>query len=286
MNSEHRPRPLSAKERAVKKRMEASAELDALFLRAVNLQDEKVVCEFMEWMATVKVYSLFNLWLARLQRPGCGAIATPKRWSQLSRSIKSIATPIIILQPMGPVMVVYEVGDTYGPPLPESIFDVRGEVTRTDLDRLKKHAGAHGIQIEYSKLGMRLAGDVRPNTHGKLPTEFLIRLNEASSVSAQFATLCHELAHIYCGHCGRQQVNDWWPDRRGILGKGEKEFEAEGASHLVLSRANCKSKSAAYLAGYVRGCDMTKISMDAVIRAASRIEQQWEPASRKKQSKE
>ena len=52
--------------------MEASAELDALFARAVDLQDAATVCEFMEWMATIKVYSLFNLWLARLQRPGCG----------------------------------------------------------------------------------------------------------------------------------------------------------------------------------------------------------------------
>jgi len=179
-------------------------------------------------------------------------------------------------------MVVYEVGDTYGPPLPESIFDVRGSVTKADLDRLKKRAGAQGIQVDSAKLGMRLAGDARPNILGDLPTDFLIRLNEASPVSTQFATLCHELAHIYCGHCGRQQINDWWPDRRGNLGAGEREFEAEGAAHLVLSRAACKSKSAAYLAGYVKDCDMTKISMDTVIRAASRIEKQWKPTSGRK----
>ena len=206
-------RPNLSRERAIRERKEASAALDALFRRAVHLQDSKVVCEFMEWMASVKSYSLFNLWLARLQRPGCGAIATEKRWGELGREIKSTATPIVILRPMGPVMIVYEVGDTFGAPLPESIFDVIGAITQADLDRLQKRAKRSGIQVSHAKMGMRLAGDARPNTRGDLPTDFLIRLNEASPVSSQFATLCHELAHIYCGHCGQLNEDDWWHDR-------------------------------------------------------------------------
>ena len=276
-------RALTREERAKHERMEASAELDALFQHAVNLQDADAVCEFMEWMATVRTYSLFNLWLARLQRPGCGAIATRKRWSELGRRVKSTATPIVILRPMGPVMVVYEVGDTFGSTLPESMFDVHGSVEQADLDRLIKRATGQRIRITYAKMGMRLAGDARPNVLGDLPTDFLIRLNDAHAAATQFATLCHELAHIYCGHCGQQHPDDWWRDRRGIFGVAEREFEAEGAAHLVLSRAGCKNKSADYLAGYAKRCDMTKISMDTVIRAAARIEQQWQPASGRRQ---
>lgn len=203
-----------------------------------------------------------------------------KRWAELGRRIKSTATPIVILRPMGPVMVVYEVGDTFGSALPESMLDVHGSISEKDLARLMRRVTNQGIRIAHTKMGMRLAGDVRPNLFGDLPDAFLIRLNDASPIATQFATLCHELAHIYCGHCGHQGLDDWWPDRRGLVDLPEREFEAEGAAHLVLSRAGCKTKSASYLAGYVRSCDMTKISMDTVIRAASRIEQQWQPASK------
>lgn len=48
----------SYEERLRQQRMEASDELDALFRRAVDLQDAGTVCEFMEWMGTVKEYSL------------------------------------------------------------------------------------------------------------------------------------------------------------------------------------------------------------------------------------
>jgi hypothetical protein len=79
---------------------------------------------------------------------------------------------------------------------------------------------------------------------------------------------------MYCGHCGRPSTDSWWLNRSG-LPRAEKEFEAEGAAHLVLARAGLRSSSAEYLSGYANGCDMTRISVDAIIRAANRIEDHY-----------
>jgi hypothetical protein len=52
-------------------------------------------------------------------------------------------------------------------------------------------------------------------------------LNSNLSAEARYATLVHELAHLYCGHLGT--LNDkWWPDRRG-LPHAAREFEAKPA---------------------------------------------------------
>jgi hypothetical protein len=262
-------------DRIQRERAAAADELDRLFRQASDLKDHRFVSELIDWMATVRSYSIFNLWLARTQRPGCGAIATRNRWEELGRKIKSTAEPIIILRPMGPVMLVYEVADTDGPPLPPSALSVGGAVSNADLRRLIKKASKDGIAVNFLPMGINKGGDARSGKIDKLPTDFLIRLNDNHKLEVQFATLCHELAHIYCGHCGRPSVDSWWLDRRG-LGRSEKEFEAEGAAHLVLARGGLTSRSAEYLSGYAIDCDMRRISVDTIIRAANRIEDHYE----------
>ena len=165
------------------------------------------------------------------------ALLRRERRDELGRKIKSTAVPIVILRPMGPVMMVYEVADTEGAPLPPSSLDlVEGEVSHADLRRLITRANADGIEVQVVPLGIRRGGDARAVDKNALPTDFLIRLNLNHSLATQFKTLCHELAHIYCGHCGRPKVDSWWMDR-SRLGLAEMEFEAEGAAHLVMARA-------------------------------------------------
>ena len=260
-------------------RREAAEQLDALFRRAFDLSNANHICQFFDWMAKLRHYSLFNLWLARLQRPGCGLIATEKRWRELQRNIKSSAIPIVILRPMGPVMLVYEVGDTTGPPLPNAYFNVQGTVTDRDLERLVRNSSKDSIRTETSKLGANLGGDVRNTVTEQIEETFLIRLNKDRKVEERFRTMCHELAHIYCGHLGRPSPQDWWLNRAD-LGTSEKEFEAEGAAFLVLSRAGLLTGSDKYLSYHAKNCDLTKVSMDTIIRAAARIETHWQPGSR------
>lgn len=267
-------------ERIQRERAAAAAQLDGLFRRANDLRDHRPVSALINWMSKVRTYSVFNLWLARVQRPGCGAIATEKRWSELHRQIKSTAVPIVILRPMGPVMLVYEVGDTDGPPLPPSALSVHGAASATDLARLMRKAAQDGIDVKSIPMGINLGGDARSGQYDKLPQDFLIRLNDNHPLTDRFGTLCHELGHIYCGHCGRPKVDSWWLDRSN-LPDAVAEFEAEGAAHLVLARAGLTTRSAEYLAGYAEHCDMAQVSVDTIIRAANRIENHWQPAALK-----
>jgi hypothetical protein len=59
-------------DRIQRERAAAADELDRLFRQAKDLKDHKFVSELIDWMARVRSYSIFNLWLARVQRPGCG----------------------------------------------------------------------------------------------------------------------------------------------------------------------------------------------------------------------
>ena len=62
-------------------------------------------------------------------------------------------------------------------------------------------------------------GDARPNIFGDLPSDFLIRLNDASPVAAQFATLCHELGHVVAmwGDRSNQEDHHAWAHYTGIV---------------------------------------------------------------------
>ena len=87
----------------------------------------------------------------------------------------------------------------------------------------------------------------------------------------QYATLVHELAHLYCGHVGTPNLN-WWPNRTS-LNRTFCEFEAESVSYLVCQRRGIDNPSKEYLAGYVRGnVPMPEISLDCVMAASGLIE--------------
>jgi hypothetical protein len=57
-----------------------------------------------------------------------------------------------------------------------------------------------------------------------------------------------------------------------LLGKNEKEVEAEAVAYLVASRAAVTTASAQYLKEYVARADMKKIDFELIVRAAARIE--------------
>jgi len=220
--------------------------------------------------------------------------------------------PIIILWPFSPIRFIYELEDTTPPLRHDDLTDpfaAIGEFKPEVLTRLIKSLAQQKtfrIKVAMRRLGSARAGsaskqDALPIDHGfgencvigtfagdnsttnQLGTSkagipsFRITVNDRLEPREQFATLAHELGHIFCGHLGpcksRNGTHDesGWDDRSG-LGLAEREVEAEAVAYLVASRAGLATGSAAYLRNHAERADTKKIDIDLIVRAAARIE--------------
>jgi hypothetical protein len=194
---------------------------------------------------------------------------------------------------MGPVMFVFDVSDTDGlpnsPPLPKDVlspFEILHGQVADQLERTIENSRRDGVEIFEQQAGSQSAGLIRTALRkgtlwyrlGKdskpveVPLRYEMLVNGAHTREVKYATIVHELAHLYCGHLGTPNPS-WWPDRRG-LDTRICEFEAESVCYLVCGRLAIDNPSAAYLANYVQGISTTPpISLECVMKAAGLIEQ-------------
>jgi hypothetical protein len=88
----------------------------------------------LDYIGRFRNYSSYNLFLVRIQKPDARYIATTKHWKQaFGRSPKPGVRPLMMLQPGGPVMFVYDLPDTKGKPAPPTLLDpfyAEGEVPK------------------------------------------------------------------------------------------------------------------------------------------------------------
>jgi len=165
--------------------------------------------------------------------------------------------PIVILQPMGPILFVFDVSDTAPlpnarplPPQVEDPFRVRDGKIGVQLALTIDIAKRDGVRVSERADGSQRAGSIQWAAAGQhleftiakkpvqrstqIPLWFELLLNSVLSAEARYGTLVHELAHLYCGHLGTP--NDrWWPDRQN-LSPAVREFEAEYVNYLVCNR--------------------------------------------------
>jgi hypothetical protein len=270
--------------------------LDELFSVARRYNSSKAYLELMQFIGRFRSYSPFNAMLIHTQMPGARFAATARRWlREFRRQIKVEARPLVILQPTGPVLFVFDVTDTDrlpgALPLPPSIEDpfgvLAGEVGH-QLEQTIENAKRDGVSVTERGDGSQRAGSIQvvvPGGYMEMPTakkpqsvlepfprRYELILNSKLSRESLYATLVHELGHLYCGHLGTPDPK-FWPDRRGLPIE-LREFEAESICYLVCTRLGLDNPSAEYLAGYVRHYKTTPpISLDAVMKAAWLIEQ-------------
>ena len=239
--------------------------------------------------------------LMHLQRPGATFVAPANKWiEKYGYKIKPNANPLVILQPMGPVMFVFDAADTEpGPkakPLPNRVrkpFEVSSGKIGGELKSTIGNAKRDGVLILNQKSGSQLGGSIKPvfpfdnsrtqrflqagkpkegeSLFVEIPIRYQMLCSEDLSNEAQFATIVHELAHLYCGHLGTPN-RKWWPDRKG-LSHQVVEFEAESVSYLVCARLDIETPAEKYLSGYVsENNKVPKISLECVMKAAGLIE--------------
>jgi hypothetical protein len=268
-------------------RDEARNAINDLFRRAMKHGDPgQWMKGLLTFITGIRRYSIFNAKLIYVQRPGAVAVGTPRYWAKRGRSIRPGAIPIIILVPKGPFDLVYEYEDTEGPEpqRPLASFEAVGSVSSHDWNKLRFAVERDGrtprvkagfFRIIEEGLGHGRAGDVHHRRDAE--DRFVVRINRNLDPPTKWATLVHELGHVYCGHCGRHD-RGWWPNRRELPGvhptmqEDIREFEAEAVAWIIASRAGIETKSADYLASRVAPLDNERVDLEAILRAANHIE--------------
>jgi hypothetical protein len=219
--------------------------------------------------------------LLQIQKPGLRFAASDNDWVKLfNRSVKDGARPLLILWPFAPVALVYDVADTEGAPLPEDVlrpFRASGPMTRERLDGFARRLFSKGIDLDAVDYGPGLAGQIhslevgRASSNRREKPAYRIRINENHNDNVQFATLIHELAHLYLGHLG-PDVYLRVPFRAHPT-KAHAELEAESVSYIVCERSGVDGSAAMYLSGYLESHTMIEdVDIFAILRAAGQIE--------------
>jgi hypothetical protein len=275
---------------------QAAGSLNELFIQTQRYRSGREFHDLLKFVRRFRSYALFNCMLLHIQRPGSTFVAPASRWrTQYGRAITPGQAPLVILQPMGPVMFVFDVAQTTplanAPELPldvEAPFAVTGAQAGAMWFWTVENGKRDGVRTSKQPTGSQAAGSIREFsgrasqrvTKRLRPTpEFLdisvrydVYVSANLNVSASFATIIHELAHLYLGHLGTPNEK-WWPDRRReshVI----REFEAEAVAWLVCSRNGIRPSSERYLATLI-GSDnpIPEIDLDLVLKTARAIEE-------------
>ena len=217
--------PANAWERDAAKRS-----LDELFSLTHQYRNSKDYHALIKFVARFRSYSPYNAMLLHVQMPGARFVAPPNRWLRdYGRAIKPGARPIVILQPMGPVMFVFDVNHTEPmedapalPPEVEKPFEVTGARVGAGLSRVIENGKRDGVRVIWSEQGSQSAGSIAIRQVDKsvrvsqavragidsnrdpimvdIPVKYDLVVNRKLNPESKYATIAHELAHLYCGH--------------------------------------------------------------------------------------
>jgi hypothetical protein len=272
----------------------AKQALDELFRLTQQCRSSEAYHQLLQFVGRFRFYSSFSALLVHIQMLGATYVAPPRRWLRDYRHrIKPHARPLVILQPMSPVMFVFDVSDTEPlpdtPPLPREVvnpFEVRSGKIRNQLSNTIESAKRDGVRTNSRDAGTQSAGEIQARPGGSqevvlrsrpkretvnVSVRYEVALNSRHPPEAQYATLAHELAHLYCGHLGTPNPK-WWTDRQG-LDPMICEFEAESVCFLAWRRFGIDNPSNEYLSRYVKdNKEVPPISLEAVMTASGLVE--------------
>ncbi|MDD2660198.1 MAG: hypothetical protein PHY54_11070 [Methylococcales bacterium] len=241
--------------------------------------------ELLDFINKLSNFAPFNVFLLHIQKPGLRFAASKHDWeTKFNRSVKEGARPLLILWPFAPVVLVYDVDDTEGDKLPADVaqaFRATGKMTETQIQGFISKLKKSGIDTQLIEYGDGHAGHIKRPEHdikinnqskdSKEKPDYQIRLNKKHDSNVQFATLAHELAHLYLGHLGADKFLKI-PGRK-IKAPETKELEAESVCYIVCYRNNVHPNSEAYLTEFVDNkLQAEDMDLYALLKAAGQIE--------------
>lgn len=253
---------------------EAISSIDFLLGQSLRYRDSRSFQELIDFVGRFRDYAPYNNMLVRLQNPSCGYFATAKDWwDRFKRDLKEDARPMLILAPMHPVMLVYDIDQTEGDELPDELKNFsrfEGDWDPRLLSRMIENAKGYHIRVDVKALSSTNGGfaTVARETGD---SKMRIALHDGLDEPSRFGVLCHELAHILLGHLG-SDFDHWWPARTN-LSHAAVEVEAESVAWIVTSRFGLAGSSAAYVSRHLRdGQTPTGVSPDMIAKTAGLIE--------------
>jgi hypothetical protein len=250
--------------------------VDSLLQNSRVYRGSAKFAEMIALMGKFREYAPFNNMLVRLQNPSCSFFATESDWRKKFRaSLKEDARPMLILAPMHPVMLVDDLDQVEGAPLPEEMEKFamfKGQWDESWLDLAVENAARRDlIRVDFKTLSSTLAG-FATFAYGDADWKRRIAIHDELDEPSRFGVLCHELAHIYLGHLGSDS-DHWWPSPSN-LPRNAVELEAEAVAFLVTLRFGLQGSSSVYVSRYMPKGDVPEgVAMDLISKVAGRIEQ-------------
>jgi hypothetical protein len=259
--------------------------VDEIFVSLARFKSGRGFMELIRFIAHFPNYSIFNGLLLYLQNPSATYVATARTWAQKhKRHPAGDAKPLVILAPMAPILFLFDIQDTEGAPIPSSLLRPR----EIDDHRLGKfytttlhNAALHGISVHETDVDGKEIDAVSRNTPAlrkkyqdlQIPkdTSYLIFIDKTLPLQDRYASLAHELGHIFCSHLGIDR-HAWWPERGDLNIRGET-LEAGSVAFLVCRRTGLRASSESFLLQLSEAYqEIPPLSLNAVIQAAGYIE--------------
>lgn len=251
--------------------------LDQLLTDSRLYTKSKDYKELLDFTIRLRNFAPFNAMLLQVQKPGLRYAASAKDWITIfGRTIKEDARPLLILWPFGPVALVYDLMDTEGQELPKNVaaFFATGTIHAQQFREFEHLLHKKNILWQWIDAGDSKAGSIRVLSRAKTNDEhnqYKMKINRNHPLPTQFATLAHELGHLFLGHLGRDKKLSI--PLRPRLTHEQQELEAESVAYLVCKRNGITSKSETYLSNYVKEhTTVDNIDFYQVMRAAGQVE--------------
>ena len=258
--------------------------IDELFQAVDDYRQGKDFKELLLFINRFPKIAPYNAFLLHVQKPGSEFVASVSEWKErFNRTIKPGSRPLVILWPFGPVRFVFELEDTEGDdPFPEYLlkpFKTEGKISSRIFQCLLRNLPRDGVSYHEADHGTVRAGSIQASEGNisqypkrkEVKVLYNLVVNQNHSEEEKFATIAHELGHLYCGHLGSPNEK-WWPNRMN-KGVEVEEYEAESISWIVCRRAGIKTPSADYLNYYLsKDGQIPQISLETVLKAAGLIE--------------
>ena len=288
------------------------SKLDELWNNVIEYRKGQHFLEMMKACSRFRELAPYNAMIVQIQRPGVKYVLTAEQWrSRYGRIVKPDARPLVILVPFGPVEFVFDIGDTRpdpnqsplaSSPSDEEILNSIAEPYKTKRDvspsmlyELICNLSVHGIDSDSFTAGssygakIELRNDLNDieipfgkDNSVKWKASYIINVNRSAGYGESFASICHELGHLFCYHLSMPSTwNEKVWEVRNLDHKWE-EFEAESVSWLVCERLGIGNPSERYLSYFADGglsCNTihSSVSIERILTATREVERMLKP---------